>query len=55
MFSIEFDREVDGRWIAEISELPGCLVYASSMAEASAKVMALSKEILQARYNQTAP
>jgi hypothetical protein len=26
IFKIEVDREVDGRWIAEIPKLPGCLV-----------------------------
>jgi predicted RNase H-like HicB family nuclease len=37
-FKIEFDQEEDGRWIAEISELPGVMAYGASQAEAEAAV-----------------
>jgi hypothetical protein len=37
-FQIELDREEDGRWIAEISSLPGVLAYGKSKREAVAKV-----------------
>jgi predicted RNase H-like HicB family nuclease len=33
---IQFEREEDGRWIAEISELPAAMAYGSSQAEALA-------------------
>src|SRR5437763_11679268 len=33
-FQILFDQEKDGRWIAEIPELPGVMVYAPSKADA---------------------
>jgi hypothetical protein len=41
-FWVEMERETDGRWIAEVSELPGVLAYGSSEAEAQAKVQALA-------------
>jgi len=48
-FTIEFDRETDGRWIAEISALPGALSYGSSREEASRKVEAIALRILADR------
>lgn len=46
---VELDREEDRRWIAEIPTLPGCLVYASSRAEALTEVEALALRILADR------
>jgi predicted RNase H-like HicB family nuclease len=42
-FRIEIDREDDGRWIAEVSDLAGVLVYGASQQEAvdKAKMLAL--------------
>ena len=34
-FEIVFDREEDGRWIAEIESLPGVLAYGATRAEAN--------------------
>jgi predicted RNase H-like HicB family nuclease len=48
-FAIEFDRETDGRWIAEIPTLPGALSYGASKEEASKKVEALALRILADR------
>jgi predicted RNase H-like HicB family nuclease len=45
-FQIELDREEDGRWIAEITSLPGVLVYGKSRQEAVAKVKALALRVL---------
>ena len=45
-FQIEIDREEDGRWIAEITTLPGVLVYGKSRKEAVAKVKALALRVL---------
>jgi predicted RNase H-like HicB family nuclease len=39
---VEFDRQTDGRWIAEIRELPGVLAYGKTCAEALAAVEALA-------------
>lgn len=36
------DRETDGRWIAEIAELPGVMVYAATREEAITKVKSLA-------------
>jgi predicted RNase H-like HicB family nuclease len=44
--TIELDREVDGRWIADIPEIPGVLVYGSSREEAIAKVQALALRVI---------
>lgn len=30
VFAIEFEREEDGRWIAEIASLPGVMVYGAT-------------------------
>ena len=39
---IEIDREEDGRWIAEIPELPGVMVYGETRKQAIAKAEALA-------------
>jgi predicted RNase H-like HicB family nuclease len=49
IFTLEFDREDDGRWIAEVLELPGVLAYGSSWAEAKSKVEALARSVLEQR------
>lgn len=41
-FQFEIEREADGRWIAEIPEVPGVLAYGVSMDEAKAKAYALA-------------
>ena len=41
-FTIEYEREEDGRWIAEILELPGVMAYGSSPDEAMAHAKALA-------------
>ena len=44
--SIEIDQEEDGRWIAEILELPGVMVYGISEAEAVNKAKALALHVI---------
>ena len=44
-FKIEFEREEDGRWIAEISELPGVMAYGATQSEAEAAVEALALRV----------
>ena len=41
-FNIETERETDGRWIAEVQEIPGGLVYGKTEEQAKAKVYALA-------------
>jgi predicted RNase H-like HicB family nuclease len=48
-FTIEFEREEDGRWIAEIRDLPGVLAYGESRDEASARAQALAFRVLAER------
>ncbi len=48
-FKIEFEREEDGRWIAEIPELPGVMAYGPSQGEAEAAVEALALRIIADR------
>lgn len=45
-FTIEFDREDDGRWIAEIPELPGVMAYGVTKAEAQRKIYAIALRTL---------
>ena len=44
--TIEFQRELDGRWIAEVVELPGVLVYGDTEAEAERNVKSLALRVL---------
>ena len=46
---IEIEREEDGRWIAEIPELPGVMVYGNSRNEAISKAEALALRVLADR------
>ena len=45
-FKIEFDREDNGRWIAEILELPGVLAYGATKDEAEVAVEALALRVI---------
>jgi predicted RNase H-like HicB family nuclease len=48
-FKVELEQEEDGRWIADIPELPGVLVYGVSKEDARAKVQALALRVLADR------
>ena len=48
-FTIEFDREDDGRWIAEIHDLPGVMAYGTTRDEAEAAVEALALRVIADR------
>ena len=45
-FQIELEQEQDGRWLAEVMELPGVMAYGGSQAEAQAKVQALALRVV---------
>ncbi len=47
--SIEIEQEEDGRWIAEVTELPGVLVYAKTPEDARAKAQALALRVVADR------
>lgn len=46
---VEIEQEEDGRWIADIPELPGVMVYGETSDEALAKVQALALRVLADR------
>jgi len=48
-FEIVFDREEDGRWIAEIETLPGVLAYGDTKQEAQSKVETLALRVIADR------
>jgi predicted RNase H-like HicB family nuclease len=56
-FTIESEQEVDGRWLAEVLELPGVMVYGPTRAEAISKVLALALRSLADRieHGEAAP
>ena len=41
-FTVEFDREEGGRWIAEVRELPGVMAYGATKQAALRKVYAIA-------------
>jgi predicted RNase H-like HicB family nuclease len=45
-FTVEFEQEEDGRWLAEVLELPGVLAYGQTSDEAIAKAQALALRAL---------
>lgn len=51
-YQIEIDREEDGRWIAEIPELPGVLVYGDTEEEVKSKVEALALRVIADRLER---
>jgi predicted RNase H-like HicB family nuclease len=48
---IEIEREEDGRWIAEILELPGVMVYGATRDKAISKAEALALRVLADRLD----
>ncbi|MFI5175372.1 MAG: type II toxin-antitoxin system HicB family antitoxin [Terriglobia bacterium] len=48
-FLVELEQEEDGRWIAEVAELPGVLAYGGTQQEARAKVQALALRVVAER------
>ena len=48
-FTIEIEREEDGRWLAEVPDLPGVLAYGSTREEAMARAQALALRVLADR------
>ena len=56
-FTIEHERENDGRWLAEVPELPGVLAYGATADEAMAKAEVLALRVLAERLesNEAGP
>lgn len=48
---IEVEREDDGRWIAEVPDLPGVMVYGTTRRDALAKAEALALRVIADRLD----
>jgi predicted RNase H-like HicB family nuclease len=56
-FTIEHEKEEDGRWLAEVPELPGVLAYGATAQDAMAKAEVLALRVLAERleHNESGP
>jgi predicted RNase H-like HicB family nuclease len=52
-FTIEHEQEEDGRWLAEVLELPGVLAYGKDTEEAIARVQALAIRVVADRLEHS--
>lgn len=52
-FSIECEEEADGRWIAEIPQLPGVLCYGKTADDAMSKAEILALRVMAERLEQS--
>jgi predicted RNase H-like HicB family nuclease len=55
MFTIELECEEDGRWIGEVTSLPGVLAYGATAEEARAKAAALALRVVADRLERGEP
>lgn len=57
MLTVDYEKEEDGRWLAEVIELPGVLIYGQTSEEAIAKVQALALRVIADRleHGESAP
>ncbi len=53
--TLEIDQETDGRFLAEIPDLPGVLAYGATRDEAVARVQALALRVLADRLENGEP
>jgi len=51
-FFLDIEQEEDGRWLAEIAELPGVLAYGATPVQAGAKAKALALRVLAERMEE---
>ena len=52
VFKVETEQEVDGRWLAEVVDLPGVMAYGATADEALARVQALALRVVADRLEQ---
>lgn len=45
-FTVELEQETDGRWIADVQEIPGAMVYGTTRELALAKAEALALRVV---------
>jgi predicted RNase H-like HicB family nuclease len=46
IFTLDLDQEEDGRWIAEVVDIPGALAYGATAAQAKANAQAIALRVL---------
>lgn len=51
-FTVETEQELDGRWIAEVVEIPGVMQYGKTQQEAIAHAEALALRVMAERIEQ---
>jgi predicted RNase H-like HicB family nuclease len=49
LYTLECEQEEDGRWLAEVSQLPGVLAYGDSANEAMNKAQVLALRVIAER------
>lgn len=54
-FTIESEQETDGRWLAEVVELPGVLAYGAMRADAIQNAKALALRVMAERIENGEP
>jgi predicted RNase H-like HicB family nuclease len=56
-FTVEVEQETDGRWMAEIPQIPGAMSYGTTRDEAVARAEALALRVLAERieHGETSP
>lgn len=48
-FTVEYEQEEDGRWLAEVKEIPGVLTYGKDPDDAVARAQALALRVVADR------
>jgi len=51
-FKVDFEKEQDGRWLADIPELPGVMAYGATKRDAEVAAVALALRVLADRTEQ---
>jgi len=54
-FTVEIEQETDGRWIAEIPQIPGAMAYGATRDEAVARVEGLGLRVLASKNREASP
>ena len=49
ILTLELDQEEDGRWIAEVIDIPGALAYGATPDQATAKAKAIALRVVADR------
>jgi predicted RNase H-like HicB family nuclease len=52
-FRVEIEREEDGRWLAEVVELPGVLAYGDTHQAALSRVQGLALKVIAERLEHS--